>query len=723
VRSALHDAAAAGDTLPVYRISPPEPWRAIRAKRWLAESGQSYPRSELAAEGYFTSSSGITIYRGAAYPKQYYGQMFLGEVAGNMIHRQSLTPEGVTFKAERIDDKSEFAASTDNWFRPVNFVNAPDGTLHVLDMYRETIEHPWSIPDDIKAHLDLESGRDRGRIYRLSPPGFKVPKQPRLSKAHAAELVATLENPNSWWRDTAHRLLYERQDSAAIAPLKALLRNSKSPLGRLHALWSLEGLQALGDDDLLVAINDASGGVREHAVKLAEPRLEKPQLLAAVLQCADDSEPRVRFQTAFTLGETSDPRAVQALAAIARRDGEDDWIRTAVLSSCAGTADALALELLTDAEYAQQPAAPLMVRSLCTILGVKRDAAAAERVITQLAKATSAGADALAMAAVSGMGEGFKRRGQTLSSLFSKNAAAAELVTRLTNDAQQVALDDALTPPQREAAIGLLAYVDFQQSRAALEKLIDPKQPRLVQAAAVRVLSGYVHPDVAGLLLSRWSTYTPPLRTEVVEALAARADRVPALLDALESRKISTSDLSPTRRTLLLRHADLKLRERAATLFAHDAPSPRSEVITQYQSVLSTASDRTRGQKIFERECLTCHKLGDKGHEVGPNLATIRHRTPQEVLAHVLDPNREVAPNYLEYVVALDDGRVATGLIASETATSLSLRAADNKQETILRQNIDEIQSTGKSLMPEGFEKKINPQEMADLLAFLLGLR
>src|SRR5262249_25919841 len=154
VRSAVHDAAPSGDTLPVYRISPPEPWRALRSRRWAADRSVHVPRSEL-NETSVTSTSGITIYRGTAYPSKYYGNAFIGEVAGNLIHRQTLTPDGVTFKAQRADPNTEFVRSTDNWFRPVNFVNAPDGTLHVLDMYRETIEQPWSIPDDIVAQLAL----------------------------------------------------------------------------------------------------------------------------------------------------------------------------------------------------------------------------------------------------------------------------------------------------------------------------------------------------------------------------------------------------------------------------------------------------------------------------------------------------------------------------------------------------------------------------------------
>src|SRR5438445_534590 len=193
VARAVQDCAAEGVDvpLPMYQISPPEPWRIVRTERYHAE-GQKFALSEMVVSGVFTSGTGITIYRGAAYPERYRGQAFVGNVAGNLVHRRALVPHGATFTARRIDDKCEFVASTDNWFRPVNFVNAPDGTLHVIDMYREVVEHPWSIPDDIKAHLDLESGSERGRIYRLTPPGFSPPKPPRLGRATTAELVATL---------------------------------------------------------------------------------------------------------------------------------------------------------------------------------------------------------------------------------------------------------------------------------------------------------------------------------------------------------------------------------------------------------------------------------------------------------------------------------------------------------------------------------------------------
>ena len=179
--------------------------------------------------------------------------------------------------------------------------------------------------------------------------------------------------------------------------------------------------------------------------------------------------------------------------------------------------------------------------------------------------------------------------------------------------------------------------------------------------------------------------------------------------------------ISPARQGLLLKHKDASIAARATKLLATQSLGQRKEVIVEYQTALTLQGDGTRGQKLFEKECITCHKNGDKGHDVGPNLSTIRHRTPGEVLTHILDPNREVGPNFVNYVVSIDDGRVSTGLIESETATSVVLKRAEGVTETILRANIEAMSNSGQSLMPEGMEKKLSPQDMADILVFLLG--
>jgi putative membrane-bound dehydrogenase-like protein len=721
----LHDAALAGDALPVFRISPPEPWREVRARRWAA-IGKAYPRSELVGAGYVTSSSGITVYRGNAYPARYLGNLFLGEVAGNLIHRETLEPDGVTFRARRADPEIEFVASTDIWFRPVNFINAPDGTLHVLDMYRETIEHPWSIPDDIKAQLDLRNGSDRGRIYRLAPPSFRPPPPPKLGQATTEALVGLLESANGWHRDTAHRLLYERHDPAAVAPLKRMLRESRQPLARLHALWSLDGLDQLADDDLQIALTDQAPGVREHAAKLAEPRLSRsPALFERLIALASDPNARVRFQVAFTLGESDNVRAVDGLSAIARRDAADVWVRTAVLSSSTRFAPRLFASLLDDPAFVARREAIELLRSLAQVVGARNNAGEAAQILTSLSGSRLAQHDLDAVLEVAlGLGDGLARAGKRLNDV---RAGAPDSVGTLLDPlfarAVRAAPDTNAPPEARERAIALLAHFGASQAKELLPRLLDPREPQRVQLAAVRALASFADPEVAPLLLRRWTGYTPALRSEVIQLLLSRSIWIESLLDAVEAKTVAAGQIPANRRTLLLENRDLAVRAKARTLFGSGPPGPRAEVVARYQPALTLPSDRNRGVKVFERECMSCHRLGDKGYAVGPNLSSVQRRTSEEVLMHILDPNREVGPDYVEYAVALNDGRVVTGLIATETATSVTLRRALGAEETVLRQNINEITSTGKSLMPEGLEKQISPQEMSDLLAFVLELQ
>jgi putative membrane-bound dehydrogenase-like protein len=721
IRTAMHDASPTGDTLPVYRISPSEPWRALRAGRWAAAS-ENMPRSELVADGYFTSACGITIYRGAAYPKQYLGNAFLAEPAGNLVHRETVTPDGVTFAARRADDKCEFVASTDIWFRPVDFVNAPDGTLHVVDMYREFIEHPWSIPDDIKAQLDLESGRDRGRLWRLSPPGFRPPAPPRLSKAGTAELVACLENPNGWWRETAHRLLFERQDRAAVAPLRQVLRAGKSPLARLNALWSLDGLESLSEDDLLTALRDEDPGLREHGVRLAEPRFGKGQPLKdKVMELARDSAVRVRFQVAFALGAMVDEQAVGALATVARRDGGDEWVRAAILSSAAGRCGRLLEELGDDRT---RPALRTLLRQLAEVVGNRQDRTETAGVIALLDRAVDSTTGRAWQAEVLlGLARGAGRRGQSFDSILpeSKTKSTA-LLRRFLAEARTTVVDGRADPGRREQAAELLGLGDLKDARDPLTGLLEPRQPASLQLAAVRVLSSFNDPDVPGILLAGWRMYSPPVRAEVVQALLSRPQRVGAVLDAIEKRQITAADVPWARKAQLLRHQDPKIRARATALLGGAAGS-RKEAIASYRKALDLPGDAARGRIVFGRTCSNCHRLGGEGHEVGPDLEAVRRQAPEQILTSILDPNREVSPNYLEYMVTTQDGRTTSGVIVAETVTGVTLRRAGGAEETVLRRDIEEMAGTNRSLMPEGLEQSVSVQEMADLLAFLLGKR
>ena len=723
VSSVLNDVAASGDQIPVYRASPPEPWRVVNAERLASQGDPRIPRSEKNAAGFMTSACGVTVYRGDAYPPEFRQQVFLAEPSGNLVHREKLIPSGVTFTSERIDQECEFLASTDNWCRPVNFIHAPDGTLHVLDMYRETIEHPWSMPDDLKAMLDLESGRDRGRVYRIAPPNFTRRPTPKLGSANIDELVALLEHPNAWHRETAHRLLFERQDKRSVPLLRALRDKTPSPLARLHVLWSLRGLNELTEADLLAALNDSAAPVREHAVLLSEERLQtvdSPALRDRLMEMTDDESPGVRFQLAFSLGSIDDPRRTAALKSIAIWDADEPWISIAVLSSAVDLAPQLLRELLADVDFVADPRRLALLKQLAQVTGTRNRPEELHEVGEVLCKLPDR-LQETQLAVLLALDDGLRRQGRRIDQAWSDLPEPLALVNRFVEAARKTVQDSSETPANRVAAMRILSCGNLDAIEDVLFPLIDLQQPQELQIAAIRTLAGYHGDDLAERLLANFKGSTPAVQYEIIEALANHPRRLPALLSAIEAGKISPAQITPIRKMLLLNHADPTIRQKAKSLIGNERQTPRQNVIQDYQAALQQIGDGNRGGKVYQRECATCHKLGEQGHDVGPNLATIRHRRADEILTAILDPNRDVGPNFMQFAVALDDGRVLTGMIAEESAVSLTLKQAENKQDVLLRQNIAEISGTGLSLMPEGLEKKITTEEMADLLAFLRG--
>ncbi len=715
VTSAIHDMAESGDQLPVYPISPPEPWRVIRAERWSGERDIVMPRSELVGAGVVTSSSGVTAYRGDAYPDTFRHMVFVAECAGNLFYRLRLEEEGVTFRATRVDQGVEMVASTDNWFRPVNFCNAPDGTLHIMDMYRENIEHPWSIPEDIHAAVDLEAGRDMGRIWRLTPPNFQPRKSPHLGDSSDAELVATLKHPSSWWRETAQRLLVERGNQDSIPLLRDLVRKSTSPVARLHALWILHRFHALDDETLLLGLHDSTAGVRENSVRLAEAHLDQEKILSAVLSLAADDSMRVRFQTAFTLGESSNPRTLDALAEIARRDATDPWMRDAILSSVADTGAGLLARLIAKSDFSGRAESADLLIALARQIGLRGKADEIESSLSAAGKGPRGGLDRV----LSGIGEGLMRSGKSLRSR-SGSDTSAQLIDQFLSDAAKVATNRQAPAAERVTAISRLEFDDFSHVETPLSELLDPTEPSEVQIAAIQSISHRLNPEAIPLLLSRWEWQTPVVRNEVITAFTAVRSRLPALVDAIEKGRIPANQVPFAQRRLFFLHPDSEVKAFAEKHFAANSASSRQEVIDRYRTALSQKGDPAKGRLAFEAACIVCHKAGDLGSQtVGPNLANIRAWSPDQILINILDPNREVTPNFLAYSIEMRDGRAVYGIIAEEQDASLTIVRPDGGSEKLLRSEISKINGTGLSLMPEGLEAAITTESMADLIAFL----
>jgi putative membrane-bound dehydrogenase-like protein len=696
------------------RISPPEPWRVLRTRlRW--QGIVPGPKEGGQATGFFTSATGVTVYRGDAWPAKYRGSILVGEVASNLVYRAELRPKGVGLVAERADPDAEFLASSDIWFRPVQFANGPDGCLYVLDFYRELIETVVSIPPEITKHLDPTSGMNRGRIYRIVPEGYKQRPIPKLSKATTEELVALLEHPNGWHRDTASRLLYQRQDRAAVAPLKKLAAESESPLGRMHSLYALLGLQALEVAQVLRALKDPEPRVREHAIRLAESFASNADVQKRYDQLTDDPDSLVRYQLAFSLGQLPGGRPNRSLAKLAVRDGADPWPRLALLSSLNGRAGEVFALLATDPQFRATSPGRSFLEAVGTLIGA---ANRPPEVATVVRAVESLPADEAALAR--GLVRSLMSRGNPLDKVGGKTGA---VVADMLKEARQVAADEKRGVAQRVSAIRTLRMVPFAEIRPLFGELLKLRQPPQVQTAALQTLAHFNRPEVAQLLLEAWPGLSPTVRATAAETLFARTAWVNAFLDAVERGKVATADVDPNRIKLLEKHSDASIRKRAGQLFARSKFARRQDVVAAYQKALEMKGDAARGKAVFKTVCSACHRLEGVGTSVGADITSIRDRGNPTILLNILDPNREVLPKFLSYVLVTDAGRAITGMIVDESATSVTIRRVDGTSETVLRVHIEELHSTGMSFMPEGLEKQVDLQGMADLLAYLNAIR
>lgn len=699
------------------RISPLESWRIARSR--IAADGDRKDDEQARSGGVFTSASGITMYRGDAFPQEFYGNLFVGEVANNLVYRAKLEQRGIEMAAMRADLEGEFLASRDSWFRPVQFVNGPDGAIYVVDMYRQLIEGAAFVPQSELKALAPSLGTNRGRIYRVVPKDHRMRPWPRLDRLDVRELVRLLAHPNGWHRDTAARLLSERQDPAAIAPLIETARNSDSAQARLLALSALQLLDALQDELLISSLEDASPRVRERAIQLAELSAEdSAPLREALFSLVADPEIRVRFQLAFSLGQLRGPRRNAVLAEFARQDSENSMLLMAVQSSLVSGGGDVFARLAADRESVSKKSIRQLLLDLTAQIGLQGDSASIAAVLQSLST-IDADDPEFAQAIQRNL---FARVRREELRRVTKVGTTQLMFEQLVAQARLTVQDDLQSIDHRVEAVRTLGLAEFDTELQRLfRRLLGPGQPVPMQLAISETVAKFDHPEVADLLLERWSQMTPSVRRLTIDTLLSRPAWTNRLLDAVAAEIVSPGDVDRARIQWLLTQTDEATAARLRQLFPVDRGAGREAVIAAYQLSLKMAGDPTRGRKVYERVCAACHKRGDVGKSIGPPLNDTARRSAETLLVDILDPNRQLKPLFHNYVLQTIDGRVYTGMISQETSNAVTLQQADGTARQVLRLQIEKLQGTGVSFMPEGLEKSINQQAMADLLIYLAG--
>jgi putative membrane-bound dehydrogenase-like protein len=759
------DIAVDGGAAPVFRISPDEPWRVIRTQWRVAGLAPGPIEGGGRASGYFTGATGVTIYRGDAYGPDFVGDAFIGDAGGNLVHRKKLRLDGIGLRAERPADEQqvEFLASTDNWFRPVQFANAPDGCLYIADMYREVIEHPWSLPDSIKKHLDLNSGNDRGRIYRIVPERFRQPARQRLSRLSTKSLVPLLAHRNGWTRDTAARLLYERQDSSVVPAILASMHGRTEPVAgpreqafaALHGMHVLAGMRALSEEELVGWLSrDASlagdrlrfpeteDGLIISALKLSEPYLHEPSpaLLAQFRALASRERKRplaaaVEFQFLLSLTGTKGKQKSMLLREFIGAkygDGGDveyrmrnhEWIIPALLIAC--DEDPLLLtELLVTRPSSptnSPPIAPLVMRetrdailsAIARVVGTRDKSNEVFRVIecATLLGFKSCGTILAELQA------GLQQHGANLVNHPALAGFASYFASALPS------ARPGATEHQLDFRLDSIRLIGFSPDPAArsnlLQIVVGSGEWKDYRRAALDALANSDPGRFGGAIVPVWSKLTPALRTQAVASMLRRREDILLLLQAIEAGSVQVDELSFTQRAQLRTHGQAEIRQRSEKLFGGVVSAARQSVVESFQSSLALRGDAANGRKIFQARCAACHKQGGEGHVLGPDLSTMKSGGKEKLLIAILDPNREVAPNFASYSVETKDGDSHVGIIATENPAGVTLRMAGGIEQVIARGNIATMQSQGRSLMSEGLEEGLSQQDMADLLEFVL---
>jgi putative heme-binding domain-containing protein len=410
--------------------------------------------------------------------------------------------------------------------------------------------------------------------------------------------------------------------------------------------------------------------------------------------------------------------------------GNDRWLRAAVLSSAQGRAGRI-LTALVDQSRARWNSNDFVTGLIATATegGSPDEWADVLRLLApqKQGTATVEELEPWRLDATASLLESLRRGGRDLQSMTAKmgtnEQAAVRRIDELLQGAAVLATNSGAPSPARLAAIRLLAVWDQDVGVKTLTRLLASPEAEWHEPA-VAALARSRRPEIGAQLLTAWKGLGPAVRARVMDVLLNRPAWTPALMTAIEKGEVRTSEVSAVQRQRLLNPKnDKAVRERAAKVFPASNVSNRVEVFKRFESVASLKGAPANGAAVFDKSCAQCHAMRGHGHDVGPNLAEFAGKPPQDFLLAILDPNAGINPNFIGYNLELKDGRSLSGLIRHETASGLTLVQAGGVRETIPRQDLLEMRAADLSMMPEGLEHGLTPQEMADLIAWLKGAR
>lgn len=706
-----------------------------------------------------TATGGITYYSGGLFPPPFDKNVtFVTESAYNLVHADKLTPDGAVYRASRLTGKQAFLASTDEWARPVNIYIGPDGAMYVLDFYQKFIEHPEWMAKKVRKHGDLYAGQQMGRIYRITPTGTPNASWTTglsLGDATPKELVEHLDDANRWWRRAAQRLLVTRGEKSVVSRLKEKVVEDTSAVGRLHSLWTLEGLNALTVDIIEKALRDEAPGIRRDAIRLAERFMDRSDALKRDLYAmANDPNAQVRYQLLNTLGYLNSNRAWEVRKQLLFQDIGDKWMRIAALTAEDVEPNHLLKAVMNhygkDNSAAGSLAMTQRLSKYMSASGTQQEIATLFRFEE---KKWHTGDYKLQKAILRGLLLGLQINqnqnlltesdenrlvtlffSSTVASIRNLSLQLLQMKRNTTNDrdiqaaakqALKKAQDPSLDVAERAEMLKFLTLTTVSPYASPIKRLITNTESAQIQKAAITVLAQMKGVNSSRFLVTNWKSVKTGAKSTALKTFLPSKARASLLLKALTNGRIPTQDLGVTVRSQLMRYDDKSIRKKATGLLAGNlkggVPDRFKKAFERLSQEVRHVGNLSKGAKIFKTSCAACHQIqGAVGTAYGPDLGTVAGWSNHQLLYNILNPNASIAPGFNLYTIQLKNGKRLTGMIKSKSANAIKLQTGPQSKQIINRKNVKSMKAIeGVSPMPKGFGKRITPKQMINLIAYI----
>jgi putative membrane-bound dehydrogenase-like protein len=691
--------------------------------------------------------SGMTIYLGDNWPDTYRGRLLTVNLHGRRVNVERLEPRGAGYVGRHEPDML-FAA--DPWFRGIDLSYGPDGAVYVLD---------WS--DTGECHEQTGVHRKSGRIYRVSY-GEPKPSRVDLNVLSVTELIALHRHRNEWFVRQARRRLMDlashrdwnaATQTTARDELLAMFKNETTAELKLRALHTLYVLGLVDQQFLLETLRHPEPHVRVWAIRLLTDAWpldtimgeRHPQATAAISESVlaelvglanDDKSPLTRLVLASTLQRLPVEHRLKLAVPLASRvgDASDHNLPLMIWYGLMPVAKSQPVEVAQFAASCQFPTTRrLIARRLAEMIDEQ------PRAVETLLIAAST--SAVLPDILKGLSEGLAGRHKVMapanwSTLQTEVASLDDIKLhdqvrdlsvlfgdgRALDEVQRVALDSKAELAARRTALQTLIDNRAPDRRKVCEQLLGV---RYLNTTAIRGLTEFDDASIGTKLANSYRNFFPVDRPAVIDALVTRPSFAEALLNQIAAGKIAKADLTVLHARQILSFGNPKLTARLAEIWGElrESSADRQRLIAKWKSQLTlevlAQADKPQGRDVFNKACASCHRLYGHGGQIGPDLTGSGRQNLDYVLINLIDPSAAVGADYRMAVVVLEDGRVLNGIVASKTEKVLTLQTAKERL-TLDLSDIEEIQTSSQSLMPDGLLQPLTDDQIRDLVGYLM---